>query len=98
MLRDPLQSGGNSGRRGGPHQEHGLDAVDASLKSLRKSEISASHLDSWWETSRAWVARQRTDLRAGSRYSRENLAANGAGPSDNKNMIHGGPSILRASV
>src|SRR5438270_12889786 len=63
MLRDPFQSGHNSGWRGGPQQKHSIDAVKASTKGSRKTEVSANHLDLCWQTSRVWVARHRTNLR-----------------------------------
>jgi hypothetical protein len=92
MLRDPFQSAHNSGWWGGPQQKHSIDAVKASTKGSRKSEVSANHLDLWWQTSRVWVARHRTDLRALGHQLRENLATDGACPSNNKNMIHARPS------
>src|SRR4029077_9495970 len=97
VLRDPLQGGGNSVRRGGPHQEHPVDAIETSIKSVGKSEISANHLNLRREASRAWIACHRADSRARGRQSRDNLTADGAGPSNNENMIHAGPSYGRRS-
>jgi hypothetical protein len=89
---DPLQSGSNCGWRGGPHQEHRIDAIEASIKGLGKSQISANHLDLWWQSSRAWVARHRADLHARGGQSRDNLAADGTGRSNNEYRIHAEPS------
>ena len=86
---------GNSGRRGGPHQEDRFNAVEACIKSVGKSEISANHLNLRWQSSSVWVARERTDLHARGRQSRENLAADGSGSSNNENTIHG-KTIIRA--
>ena len=88
MLGDPLQSRSNRRRGGGPHQKHRIDTIEARIRGLGESEISANHLDLWWEPSRARVARQRADLRDPVRQSRENLTADGASSSDNENMIH----------
>ena len=59
------------------------------IKRLGKSEISANHLDLRRQSSRAWVARHRADLRARGRQSSDNLAADGAGRSNNEYRIHG---------
>src|SRR5207253_10748826 len=88
VLRNPLQSGSNSGRRGGPNQEHGLHTFEACIKGLRKSEVSANHLDLLWQSSRAWVARQCADLRARGHQARDNLAADSARTSNDKHTIH----------
>jgi hypothetical protein len=45
VLRDPLPRGDNGGRRGGPHQEHGIDAIETSMQGLGNSEIPANHRD-----------------------------------------------------
>jgi hypothetical protein len=67
VLRDPLQSGGNSGRWGGPHQEHRIDVVQALIQSLGESEISAYYIDVRRQTSRVRVAGERADSHAGGR-------------------------------
>ena len=95
VLRDPLQSGSNSGWRGGPHREHHIDAIEASIKRLGMSQISANHLDLWWQSSRSWVARHRADLCARGCQSRDNLATDGAGRSNNEYRIHAEPSCGR---
>jgi hypothetical protein len=64
VLRDPFQSGRNSGRRGGPHQEYGIDAIQAFINSLGESEISAYHINVWRQTSRVRVAGERADSHA----------------------------------
>ena len=92
MLRDPLQSGNNSGRRGGPHQEHRIDAIQASIKGLGKSEISAYDINVWRQTSRVRVAGERADPHARGRQLSEKLSANPAGSSDDENTIHARPS------
>jgi len=97
VFHNPLQSGGNSGRRGGPNQEHCIDTIETRINGLGGSEIAANHVDLWWETCRAGVARQCADLRARGRQSRDNVAANGASPSDNENLIHAEP-IVRVEV
>jgi len=89
--------GSNSGSRGGPHQEHCIDAIEASIKRLGKSQISANYLDLWWQSSRAGVARHRADLRARVDQSRDNLAADGTGRSNNEYRIDAEQSYGRSS-
>jgi hypothetical protein len=98
VLRDPLQCGSDGGRRGSPHQEHRIDAIQAPIKGLGKSEISAHHLNVWRQTSRVRVAGERADSHARGRQLRENLAADVAGCSDDEDTIHARPSYRRSPI
>jgi hypothetical protein len=91
VLRDPLQSRSDSGRRGGPHQEHRIDAIEAFIKGFGKSEISAHRLNPWRQRSCVRVARQRADLHTRDWQLRQDLAADVAGGSDDEGTIHAGP-------
>src|SRR5262245_16438942 len=88
MLRKPVHGGSNCGGWGGPHQKNGVDAVQTPIKRFGKTEISAHHLNRWWQISRLWIAGHRSDLRARSLQFTDNLAADIAGCSDNENAIH----------
>jgi len=63
-----------------------------SIKRFREGEGLLHRLNLWWQANRARVTRQRADLCARSRQSRDDLAADGAGPSNNENTIHVGLS------
>jgi hypothetical protein len=62
--------------------------MEARIKGLGKSKISAHHLDLQRETSCDWVAQQRPDLYARSLQPRDNSAADGASTSNNEYVIH----------
>ena len=55
-LQDPLESGSDGVRRGNPHQEYRIDAIQAWIEGLGVSEISAHHFDVRRQTSRVRVA------------------------------------------
>ena len=88
MPGDPVQSGNNSGRWGGPHQKNGIDAMQALIERIGKGEISAHHFDLWRKTGRIRFARHCADLRARARQLRDNLAPDIASGSDNEDSIH----------
>src|SRR5580698_8858828 len=58
MLCNSFQSGNDSFRRGGPHQEHSIDAIQAGIKRIGTSEISTRYLNSRRQTGRIRVASQ----------------------------------------
>src|SRR4051794_36375412 len=89
MLRDPLQRGSDSGRLGGPYEKHCIDAVQAFIKSLGKSEISVYDLDVWRQTSRVRFVGERTDSRSRVRQLKKNLAPDVTCGSDDKDSVHG---------
>ena len=98
VLRDPLQSGSDSGGRGGPHQEHRIDAIQAFIQGLGKSEISAHHLNLWRQSEpRPGCARAR-GLRARGRQLRDNLAADGAGGADDEDTIHASTILTAVAI
>jgi len=59
---DPLESGSNRGRRGGPHQEHRIDAIQACLKGLKKGEIARYDIHVRRQGSGVRIAGQRADF------------------------------------
>ena len=87
-VRDPLQRASGSSRRGRPHQEYRINAIQTSIQGLVKSEISAYHINMCRQTSRKRVARQRADSHARGRQLRENLAAHGASGADDEDSLH----------
>jgi hypothetical protein len=97
VFRDPFQSGSNSGRRGGPHQEYCIDTIQASVEGLGDREISAYDVHMWRQTSRVLISNQRADSHAGSRQLRENFAAHPAGSSNDEDAIHQRPFYGRTS-
>jgi hypothetical protein len=72
MLRNPLQSENDSGGRGGPHKEHGIDAIQTTIKALGTSEISMHRVNLSRQSSRIGVASHGADLLIGGRQSRDN--------------------------
>jgi len=63
-----------------PHKEHLIYRGQRSIKRFREGEVSLHRLNLWWQANRARVTRQRADLCARSRQSRDNLAADGPVP------------------
>ena len=104
MLGNPLQRESNRGRRGGPYQEHSIDAIQAFIKSLGKSEISPYHINVRRQTSRVRVTGERADLQARGRQLRENLATDVACRSNDEDTIHarhltgGGPIEVKGTA
>src|SRR5947209_5527656 len=45
VFKDCFQSSGYCGLRGGPYQEHRLDAIERSNECVGRGEISSDHLD-----------------------------------------------------
>ena len=62
MFHYSVQSGTKSGWRGGPHHEYRIDAIEAPVQRLWKSEISLHHVHLWWQVSQLRSASQRTDM------------------------------------
>ncbi len=85
---DSLQDRSNRGRRGSPHQEDRVDAVEALIETLRSGEIAAHYLNSRGKTCSVWVTHQRTDLRVPGLQLSDNFAADPAGGADDKDAIH----------
>ena len=67
---------------GAVHKEHLIYTGQRSIKRFREGDVSLHRLNLWWQANRARVTRQRADLCAHGRQSRDNLAADGAGPSN----------------
>src|ERR1700733_12453765 len=97
MLRNPLQSGNDSGRRSGPHKEHRIDVIQTTIKALGTSEIAMRHLNVRRQSGRIGVASQGADLLIGGRQLRDNLAANISGGANNEGTAHAGHPNPRAS-
>ena len=56
MVQDPLESGSDGGGWGEPYQEYGIDAIQACVKGLGVSEISAHDFHVRRQTSGLGVA------------------------------------------
>ena len=85
---DPLQSGSDGGRRGDPHQEHRVDAIQASIQGLGTVRSPRTTSTCGGKASRVRIADQRADLHARGRQLRENLAADVAGSSNDEDAFH----------
>ena len=73
------KAGATAGRRGGPHQEHRIDAIQASIQGLGKGEISAHYLNVWRQTEPPSGCVPARGLAPRQRQLRDNLAADVAG-------------------
>src|SRR5262249_22569887 len=80
-------------RRGGPHQEDAIDALQTSIERVGNSEVSAHHFNLWRQTSRVRFSRHGANLRARARQLRDNLPTNIACGADDADTIHAPHSI-----
>src|SRR5438309_10795213 len=62
VFKDCFQSSGYCGLRGGPYQEHRLDAIERSNECVGRGEISSDHLDPRRQTSRLRLTGQDAHL------------------------------------
>lgn len=85
---DPLQGGWGGVGRGGPHEEHRIDAFQAFLESLGDGEVAAHELDLGRQTGGFRVAAQRADSGVRGHQLRDNLAADVSGGSYDEDSLH----------
>ena len=88
LFRHPVHGGKGTAGRGGPHEEHCIDAIQAAIKGCGNGEVSAHALNFGRQTGGVRIASgsAHSDLRR--QLVRNNVAANISGGSGDEDAFH----------